>query len=121
MDLTGIFFLNRVENLCEFLLIVFRYIDLSSICCTNIMTNPNANSTAEKIKKKNVNESRLTLSKIKPIKSTIIYKDIHNNSAVNNKCNAVFTFKTIVMKKIKNKINTRFKSPNIIDYIIYIL
>jgi len=110
------FFLNLRENLWELVDIVFRYIDLSSKFCTKIITKPKANSTAENIKKKNVNDKRLTLSNIKPTSSTIIYNDIHNNSAVNNKCKAVLTFSMIVKKKIKNKIKTKFKSPNIIYY-----
>ena len=81
------------------------------------MTRPRPNSTAESIKKKNVRESKLTLSKIKPTKSTITYKDIQSNSAVNSKCNAVLTFSTMVKKNIKNSIRTRFKSPNIIYYV----
>ena len=97
-----------------FLPIVFIYIDLNSRCCTSIITNPKANSTAENIKKKKVRESMLTLSKIKPTNKTIIYRDIHNNSAVRRRCSAVLTFNIIVRKKIKNKIKTRFKSPNII-------
>ena len=90
------------------------YIDLNSKCCTSIITKPKANSTAENIKKKNVKESILTLSKIKPTSKTIIYRDIHNNSAVKRRCRAVLTFSIIVRKKMKNKIKTRFKSPNII-------
>ena len=90
------------------------YIDLSSKCCTSIITKPKANSTAENIRKKNVRESILTLSKMKPTSKTIIYKDIHSNSAVKSRCRAVFTFSIIVKKNIKNKIKTRFKSPNII-------
>jgi hypothetical protein len=102
--------------LCVFLLIVFIYIDLSKICCINIITNPSANSAAEKIKKKNVNDNILTLSNKKPISNTIMYRDIHINSAVSNKCNAVLTFSAMVRKKIKNSTNTRFKSPNTIIF-----
>lgn len=95
---------------------MFIYIDRRRICCTRIITKPKANSTAEKIKKKNVKDNILTLSKIKPTSKTIMYKDIQSNSAVKSKCSAVFTFSIIVKKKIKNKIKTRFKSPNIIYY-----
>ena len=42
------------------------------MCCTNIITNPKPNSTAEKIKKKKVRESKLTLSNIKPVSRTMI-------------------------------------------------
>jgi transketolase C-terminal domain/subunit len=73
------------------------------MCWISIITNPKANSAAEKIKKKNVNESMLTLSKIKPISKTIIYKDIHISSAVNKRCRAVFTLSIIVRKKQKNR------------------
>ena len=95
-----------------FLLIVFKYIDLSITCCIRIITKPRANSAAEKIKKKNVSESIFTLSNRKPISKTIMYNDIHISSAVNNKCRAVFTFKAIVIKNKKNNKKTKFKSPN---------
>lgn len=78
--------------------------------------SPNPNSTADNIRKKKVKDNKFTLSKIKPTTKTIIYSDIHNNSAVNNKCNAVFMFSTIVKKKMKNIINIRFISPNIIFF-----
>ena len=97
-----------------FLLRVFIYIERNITCCTNIITKPKANSAAENIKKKNVNDNIFTLSNIKPINSTIIYRDIHISSAVNNKCNAVFTLSIIVKKNKKNNKNTKFKSPNII-------
>jgi hypothetical protein len=84
------------------------------MCCTSIITRPKANSTAEKIRKKNVKDNILTLSKMKPTSKTIIYKDIQSSSAVNNRCSAVFTFNIMVKKKIKNKIKTKFRSPNII-------
>lgn len=87
--------------------------DLSSKCCTSIITRPKPNSTADKIKKKNVKDSKLTLSKIKPTRSTIMYKDIQSSSAVNNKCSAVLTFRTTVKKNMKNSMKTKFKSPNI--------
>ena len=50
-----------------------------------MITKPMPNSTADKTKKKKVNESRLELSYRKPIESTITYKVIHKSSAVNNK------------------------------------
>lgn len=95
---------------------MFKYIDLSSICCTSIITSPKANSTAEKIRKKNVNESRFTLSNINPTNNTMIYNEIHRSSAVSNRCRAVFIFITMVRKKKKNRIKIKFKSPNIIFF-----
>lgn len=91
------------------------------MCCNKIIIKPSANSAAENIRKKNVKESILTLSKIKPKTRTIIYKDIHINSAVNNKCKAVLTFKLIVKKKIKNRMKNRFKSPNNIYRLCFLL
>jgi hypothetical protein len=77
----------------------------------NIRINPKPNSTADKIKKKNVRDNKFVLLNNKPVYNVIMYKVIHINSAVNNKCKEVFTFKTILInikKKIKNK---KFKSP----------
>jgi hypothetical protein len=51
-----------------------------------------------------------------PIKREITYNVIHKNSAVNNKCNAVFTFIDILKNIIKNKIKIKFISPNVINY-----
>ena len=48
------------------------YMDLSNMCWSSIITNPNANSAAENIRKKKVSESIFTLSNMKPITSTII-------------------------------------------------
>jgi hypothetical protein len=96
-----IFFIKRNENLWEFLLILFKYNDLNIRCCISIIINPNPNSTADNIRKKKVKDSKFTLSKIKPTTKTIMYSDIHNNSAVNNKCRAVFMFSIIVKKKNK--------------------
>lgn len=45
-------------------------IERSSRCCIRIITSPNPNSTAEKIKKKNVSDSMFTLSKNKPMTRT---------------------------------------------------
>jgi len=55
------------------------------MCCISIITKPKANSAAENIRKKNVKERILTLSNIKPTNKTIMYKEIHINSAVSNK------------------------------------
>ena len=82
----------------------------------SIITNPVPNSTADKIRKKNVNERKLTLSYIKPIIMTMEYNVIHKNSAVSSKCTAVFTFNEILANK-KKKINSRkFNSLNNIMY-----
>jgi len=110
----GVFFLKRKVNLNIFLFSRFKDIDLKSKCCISIITSPNPNSTAEKIRKKNVKESRLTLSKIKPTISVIMYSEIHNNSAVNNKWIAVLIFTSIISRKKKKKKKIRFKSPNTI-------
>ena len=56
-----------------------------SRCCKSKSTNPTANSTAEKIKKKKVRDKIFKLSNISPINNEIPYRVIHNNSAVNNK------------------------------------
>ena len=84
------------------------------MCWTNIIIRPKPNSTADKIKKKKVKDIIFILSKTNPINKHSMYNVIHNNSAVNNKCNAVFTFNAILVNIIKNKINMKFKSPNII-------
>jgi len=93
---------------------LLRYIDRNKTCCISIITRPSANSAAEKIKKKNVKDSILTLSNRKPTSKTMMYSDIHISSAVSSKCRAVLTLRTIVNAKQKNKIKTRFKSPNTI-------
>ena len=59
-------------------------------CCINIITKPTANSTAEKIKKKNVKETKLRLSYDKPTMSVRAYRVIQISSAVSNRCNEVF-------------------------------
>lgn len=89
----------------------FRFKVLDNICCNNNKTKPIPNSIAEKIKKKNVKDSMFKLSYTRPTNKTIEYKVIHNNSAVNSKCNAVLVLisKLPSMKKKKNiKV---FKSP----------
>jgi hypothetical protein len=46
----------------------------------------------------------------------MMYRDIHNSSAVSSKCSAVFTF-TEILKRIKKKSSTeKFISPNNISY-----
>ena len=82
---------------------------------TSIITKPKPNSTAESIKKKKVKESRLRLSKSKPVKSTKTYKVTHRNSAVKSKWRAVFTFNAILEISKVNKISIKLKSPNNIN------
>ena len=40
----------------------FKLIDLKIMCCTSIITSPKPNSTAERIKKKKVNDRMFKLS-----------------------------------------------------------
>jgi len=75
------------------------------------MTRPTPNSTAEKIKKKNVKESKFKLSYINPIRSVIAYKVIHISSAVNNKWRDVLTCVVSVLKSMKKSIINIFISP----------
>ena len=58
------------------------------MCWNSINTNPTPNSTADKIKKKNVSERKFKLSKINPISNVSAYKVIQTSSAVNKRCNA---------------------------------
>ena len=99
----------------EFVLPSFKLIDLKIICWTSIIINPRPNSTADKIKKKNVNDNMLRLSNTRPINKHVIYKVIHSNSAVSSKCRAVLTFKAMLMNIIKNRINIKFISPKTIS------
>lgn len=80
------------------------------------MISPNPNSTAERIKKKNVKDNIFRLSNNSPRINTIIYKVIHSSSAVNKRCNAVFIFNAILANIIKNNNNTKFKSPSTKSY-----
>jgi hypothetical protein len=80
------------------------------------MTRPSPNSTADSIKKKNVKDRIFILSKIRPVSKAIIYKDIHNSSAVNKRCRAVLTL-TEILKKIRKNSNTeKLISPNSRSY-----
>ena len=108
---------KRSENFNEFTFVSFKLIDLSTICCTSIIIRPNPNSTAERMRKKKVNDSMFRLSNTNPRISTIIYKVIHSNSAVNKRCNAVFIFSAILANIIKNNSSTKFKSPNTKNYV----
>lgn len=93
--------------------------DLKKIFWTNINIKPKPNSTADNIKKKNVNDSKFKLLNTKPIIKEAAYKVIHNSSAVNNKCRAVFTFITMLAMKKKKMSNIVFKSPIPIMYKAY--
>ena len=104
-------------NFKVFVLFRFRDIDLRKIFWTKIITRPKPNSTADKIKRKNVSDKRFTLLKIKPINKVIMYRVIHINSAVSSKCSDVFTLSTILRNIIKNSIKRRFKSPKDIKYL----
>ena len=84
---------------------------LKSKCCKSIRTNPTENSTAEKIKKKNVSDRRFKLSYIKPTSKVSAYSVIHTNSAVKSRCKAVFTWVVSVVRSTKVRIITRFMSP----------
>ena len=75
------------------------------------MTKPIENSTAEKIKKKNVKETKFKLSKIKPVRSATAYNVIHKSSAVNKRWIEVLVCTSRVLTRIKNNMNNKFKSP----------
>jgi len=107
---------NLRENLIE-LLLSSRLIDLDIIFCVSIITKPKPNSTADKTKKKNVKDRILILSYKKPMYKARRYSVIHKNSAVSNKCIAVFIFITILVNIKKNKNIIKFISPNNIMYI----
>ena len=109
-----------MENLNEFWVLSARFKDLSIIFCTSIKIRPNPNSTADKIKKKKVRESRFKLSNISPIIKEAAYNVIHNNSAVKSKCRAVLTFIAILAIKKKNINIIIFRSPILIIYKINI-
>ena len=91
--------------------------DLKKTFCIKIITRPIPNSTADKTRKKKVNDKKLTLSYINPIERERRYNVIHNISAVNSKCNAVFTL-IIMVNSIKKKIReNKFRSPTYIFYL----
>ena len=85
--------------------------------CRSIITNPIPNSTADKTKKKKVNDNKLTLSYKNPTERTIIYRVIQSNSAVNNRWSALETLLAILKISKKNKIKYRLISPINIRYI----
>ena len=82
-----------------------------------MITNPIPNSTADKTKKKKVNDNKFTLSYRNPTESTIIYKVIQRSSAVSNKCNALETLFAILNISKKNKTKYKLISPINIKYI----
>ena len=56
-------FLENLEfNFNGLLLESFKLIERKMICCTSMITNPKPNSTAERIKKKNVKDNMFKLS-----------------------------------------------------------
>ena len=80
-------------------------------CCKRSSTRPTENSTAEKIKKKNVNEIKFKQSYAIPTNKTRAYKVIQINSAVKSRCNAVFKWVVNVVSRIKKMTIRIFKSP----------
>jgi hypothetical protein len=108
---------NLVTNLKLFWVQSFKFIERNKTFCTNIITKPKPNSTADKIRKKNVSESRFKLSKTNPLIKVSTYKVIHKNSAVSKRCKEVFTLIVILAKSIKNKRIIKFISPKVIIYI----
>ena len=90
--------------------------DLKKIFWISIITRPIPNSTADKTKKKKVNDNRLILSLKKPILNTMIYNVIQRSSAVNSKCNAFETLLEILTNNKKNKIKYKLASPINIKY-----
>ena len=55
-------FVNLVENFTTFISLSDKLTERVSVCCSNIITKPTANSTADKIRKKNVNDNKFKLS-----------------------------------------------------------
>lgn len=89
--------------LIQFLLLSCNCNERKKIFCKSIITRPIPNSTAERTKKKKVNDNKLILSYKNPTDKTIIYKVIHNNSAVKSKCKALETLFAILKINKKNK------------------
>lgn len=85
----------------------------------NKRTKPIPNSIAEKTKKKKVNERTFKLSKINPIKRTMVYKVIQRSSAVKSKWREVLVLIKILKKIKKKKKNNIFKLSTIICFIIF--
>lgn len=80
-------------------------------CCSSMITKPTPNSTAEKIRKKNVNDSRLRLSYARPIRRVREYKVIQRSSAVNNRCSDVLVLVVKVLSKKRKSRSRMFVSP----------
>lgn len=114
-------------NLRKLLSFSFKFSVLVSKNCISKITKPIPNSTAENTKTKNDNERMFKLSYTRPVKTVNKYTVIQINSAVNNKCNDVFTWisnvlsnikksNTIVLKSPMNKINNVFS--NLFNYFL---
>lgn len=104
---------NLWENLVKLTGLSLSLIERSNKFCINMITSPNPNSTAEKIRRKKVKERIERLSVEYATKRDITYRLIHKNSAVNNKCRAVETLMTsvestktkVIMKRLSSLIN----------------
>ena len=105
------FFWKIIENLLKFWSNSFKLIDRNIKYCNKIKIKPIENSIAEKIKKKKVNDNKFKLSYKNPKYKTILYKEIHNNSAINNKFNDEFIVIKNKKNNRKNEKNNKFKSP----------
>jgi hypothetical protein len=79
------------------------------------MTRPIPNSTADSIRKKKVKDSILTLSYNNPINKDKLYRVIHINSAVSNRCKDVFTLIVTPIKIKKNIKKMKLTSPKNIN------
>ena len=75
------------------------------------MTKPTPNSTAEKIKKKKVRETKFKLSYIIPTIRVKPYKVIQSNSAVRRRCKEVLVLVTRVLINTVKSSRKRFTSP----------
>jgi len=107
-------FRNLLENFKKLVSLSVKLIDLVIIFWKSKRTRPIPNSIAEKTKKKNVKANMFKLSYTNPINKTTLYKVIHNNSAISNKCIAVLVFIIILKNISKKKRSKMFKSPIII-------
>ena len=74
--------LKRFTNLNTFVSESFKFKVRDKICWSSNRTRPIPNSTAEKIKKKNVRDRIFKLSLTSPTNNTIAYRVIQSNSAV---------------------------------------
>lgn len=104
--------LNVLDNFNNILSLLDKLIDLLIKFCNSIKTKPTPNSTAEKIRKKKVNDNIFKLSYDKPKNKVNMYKVIQSSSAVKSKCNDVLVFINMLKNKIKKKIIIVLKSPH---------